>query len=348
MTPLNSQQQQLLFDHAFGLTSESDAAEAERLLTTDPEAVHIYNALRNALSPLDALEVGPCPDVLAERTISGLKDKAQSGQGQARLEQLLEAEQVGASRIKIPFWRNWGDIAAVAAVLVLFVGVVLPALGFTRQRYWRQQCQMQLGNVHAGLASYVSEHDGQLPSVPVAPGSPWWKVGYQGAENHSNTRRAWLLVKQGYVEPDRFICPGRQGSRVVDFDTLEVAQYNDFPERAYVHFSIRIGCPDSRQQGLTVRRAIFADLNPIAEKLPTDYSAPFNLRMCQDLLTSNSTNHNRRGQNVLFCDGSVEFTRQRYTSISEDDIYTLSDMADGCEVRGVEVPSCETDAFLAP
>ena len=106
MTHLDSQQQQLLFDHAFGLTSERDADEAERLLATDPEAVHIYNALRNALSPLEALEVGPCPDVLAERTISVLKDKAQSSEGQVRLEQLLEAEQVGTSRIRIQHLRK--------------------------------------------------------------------------------------------------------------------------------------------------------------------------------------------------------------------------------------------------
>lgn len=348
MTPLDNQQEQLLFDYALGLADECEAAEAERLLTSEPEASHIYQALRNALSPLDSLEVESCPDLLADRTISGLKEKAQVGAGQHRLEQLLQAERVGAVRIKIPFWRNWGDIAAVAAVLVLFVGVVVPALGFSRQRYWQQRCQAQLAGIHSGVASYVSEHDGQLPSVPRTPGSPWWKVGYQGSENHSNTRRAWLLVKQGYVEPRRFTCPGRRESRNLDFDTLEVANYNDFPAPVYMQFSMRVGCPDARRPDMTARRVILADMNPLAEKLPTDYSAPFKLRLCQELLASNSLNHNRRGQNVLLCDGSVEFTRRRYTSVSEDDIYTLSDMADGCEVRGCEVPSCETDAFLAP
>ena len=267
-----------------------------------------------------------------------MKQRAQTGDGQAHLEQLLEAEQDDSAPVRIPFWRNWGDIAAVAAVLVLFVGVVLPALGLTRQRYWQQRCQAQLGGIHSGMASYVAENGGQLPRVAMAPGSPWWKVGYQGAENHSNTRRAWLLVKQGYVSPERFICPGRQEGEDLNFDTLEVARYNDFPGRAYVHFSMRIGCPQSTESDMTGRRVIFADMNPLTEKLPTDFSAPLRLRMERELLTSNSRNHNQRGQNVLFCDGSVEFTRRRYTSISEDDIYTLSEMADGCEVSGHEVP----------
>ncbi len=348
MIPLNDQQEQLVFDYAFGLTSEGSAAEAEALLASHPEAARIHQTLREALSPLDSLPQEVCPDDLAERTVSGLMERVQIGAGRDRLEQLLEAEEEPHSQIGIPFWRNWGDIAAVAAVLVLVVGVLLPTLSHMRQRYWRQECQSQLAGVHGGLVSYVNDHDGRLPSVPVAPGSPWWKVGYQGAENHSNTRRAWLLVKQGYVEPSRFICPGRRESRDLRIETLDVAQYNDFPGRAYIHFSIRVGCPQSQSQGLVGRKVLFADLNPIAERLPSDYSATFNLRMCQDLLTSNSRNHNRRGQNVLFCDGSVEFARRRYTSVSEDDIYVLTDMADGCEVRGYEVPSCETDAFLAP
>jgi len=70
--------------------------------------------------------------------------------------------------------------------------------------------------------------------------------------------------------------------------------------------------------------------------------------MWLDLLTLNSINHNRHGQNVLFCNGSVKFTKKRHTNISNDDIFTLQEMSQGCEVRGCEVPSCETDAFLAP
>ena len=82
MTPLDNQQEQLLFDYAMGLASEGDAADAEKLLETRPEAKHLYQALRSALSPLDSFEVEPCPDYLAEQTISGLKDEARGDAGQ--------------------------------------------------------------------------------------------------------------------------------------------------------------------------------------------------------------------------------------------------------------------------
>jgi hypothetical protein len=348
MTPLNSQQKQLLFDYSLGLTSEQENAEAEGLLASSQEASAICQTIRAALSPLDSLEPEICPDTLAERTIGRLQERARAMSGADRLEELLAAESAGPSVIKVPFWRNWGDIAAVAAVLVLFVGVLLPTLSFARQKYWQSRCQAQLGGIYKGLANYVADNNGQMPSVAMAPGSPWWKVGYQGAENHSNTRRAWPLVQQGYVPLERFVCAGRRESRKLRYDTIKVENYNDFPGRAYIHYSIRLGCPQSQSQGLTLKRVIFADLNPISERLPTTYSEPFRLRLSPDLLTANSANHSGRGQNTLCCDGSVEFVRVRHTSFSDDDFYTLTEMSDGCEVTGCEVPSCETDAFLVP
>jgi hypothetical protein len=353
MTPLNGQQKQLLFDYSLGMTSERDSAEAERLLATHEEAAGIHSALKQALAPLDTLEVGPCPDELADVTVSLLKAEAQT-LAQAlpasdRLETLLAAESVSAPAvIRLPFWRNWGDLAAVAAVMVLFAGVVIPALGMARQKYYQTRCQANLGDIHGGLTRYVSDNDGRLPNVAATPGAPWWKVGYQGAENQSNTRGAWLLVKQGYVPLDAFSCPGRRDDRARG-NTAQIQKLNDFPSRASMHFSMRVCCSEVGKKGLNQRIEIFADRNPISEEFPSDYSKPFlGLRLSPELLTINSRNHRGRGQNALFSDGSVEFTRKRHTRASKDDMYTLAEMSDGCKVSGCEVPSCEKDAFMAP
>jgi hypothetical protein len=85
-----------------------------------------------------------------------------------------------------------------------------------------------------------------------------------------------------------------------------------------------------------------ADWNPLFEEL-SDNSKQFNLRLTKKLLTLNSINHNRRGQNVLFSDGRVEFLKTRF--IGTDDIFTLQDID---VYQGCEAPSCETDFFLAP
>ena len=341
MTPLNSQQHQLLFDYALGLTSEQENAEAERLLASSEEASQLYHIFRSSLEPLDCLEPEACPDALAEQTVNLLKIQAQApvhthvGSGS------------GATIKRIPFWRNWGEIATVAAAIVLFVGVLWPTLSFARQKYLQARCQAQLAGVYDGLTEYAADHSGQLPAVAMAPGAPWWKVGYQGQENHSNTRGAWQLVRQGYVPVDQFMCPGREEDVQIP-DTLQVDNYNDFLSAAHMQYSTRLLCPQGSQVGSSQTRVIFADRNPISERLPSSYDQALRLRLSKDLLTANSTSHSGRGQNVLLCDGSVHFVRERHTSFSDDDIYTLAEMSDGSEMTGCEVPSCETDAFLVP
>jgi hypothetical protein len=348
MTPLNDQQRQLLLDYSLGLTCESETAEAERLLASSPEAAELRGLLTSALSPLDSLESEPCPDDLAERTVRRLREQAQADFGRGRLVELLAAEQSGVPTIRVPFFRNWSEVAAVAAVIVLFVGVFFPASGFMRSKYHQVRCGSQLGAIANGLFSYVSDHDGLLPAVAMTPGAPWWTIGYPGEENYSNTRRGWLLVRLLYVEPGRFVCPARRVAHKPDFATLVIEDHNDFPSRAFIHFSIRIGCLDSDERRLEQRQVLMADLNPLSERLPTDHSASLSIELCEELMTSNSRNHNGRGQNLLLSDGSVEYIKVRRASISSDDIYTLQAMSCGSMVYGVEFPSCEKDTFLAP
>jgi len=348
MTPLSDAQQQLLFDYSLGLTWEHETVEAEQLLSSSPEAAQLHDTLKAALSPLDSVELEPCPDELAERTVARLKEQARLVGSGGRLDQLLSAEQGRGAPLRVPFWRNWTDVAAMAAVLVLFVSVLFPAFGLARQKHWQSQCQSNFADIYGGMANYVTEHDGQLPTVAMAPGAPWWKVGTQGPENPSNTRRVWLLVKLGYVPLSAYVCPARPDSRRKDTGTLAVAEYNDFPTRSYIHYSVRIDCQQSSQPSLGRKRVFLADLNPLSEEFPRDMSVSPSIELHDTLLKSNSRNHRQRGQNVLFCDGSVEFTKTRRTSLSDDDIYALQAMFCGCKVNGCERPASDNDTFVAP
>jgi hypothetical protein len=344
MTELNNQQKQLLFDYCLGLTSEEVTAEAEQLIASNKQAAEIHSKLKTALSPLKTLESESCPDDLADGTIWRLNNLARSSQ--LRLEQLLAGEQARSITDKSRFWRNLGEIVATAAVIVFVAGVLIAPLNLARQKSRQQACLMQLQRIGQGINSYSSDHDGQLPAVATAMGAPWWKVGYQGKENYSNTRHIWLLVKGGYVNPADFICPGRrQGCQTPQLTSSEVQNYNDFPSRKYVTYSFRIRCIKPGEESTGGKKVLIADLNPLFERLPDDYSKPFKLQLDKDLLKLNSINHNRRGQNVLLCDGSATFVKMRNVGVPEDDIFTLQGTN---TYEGVEVPSCETDAFLAP
>ncbi|HEW78899.1 MAG TPA: hypothetical protein ENH34_02885 [Phycisphaerales bacterium] len=343
MTLLSNHQKQLLFDYCVGLTSEKESTEAEALISSNEEAGQIHSKLKAALAPLESVEPEFCPDDLVESTIWRLNNLARSSQ--LRLRQLLATEQTRTVTPKSRFWRNLSEMVATAAVILLVAGVLIAPLKFARQKSWQQRCQAQLRQIWQGINNYSSDYDGKQPAVATAMGAPWWKVGYQGKENHSNTRPVWLLVKGGYVNPSDFVCPGKREGQAIQFDASQAKNYNDFPARRYITYSLRIRCNTQQKQYLPGQKVLISDLNPLFERLPQNYATPFKLELNKNLLTVNSINHNRRGQNILFGDGGVKFVKMRRIGIAADDIFTLQNTD---VYQGVEVPSCETDDFLAP
>jgi len=343
MSPLNNEQKQLLFDYCIGLTSQNETAEAEALISTNKEAAEIHSKLKAAIAPLDSLEPEACPNKLVEHTIWRVQNLA--GSSQRQLQQLLASEQTRNVVVKSQLWWNLGKIAAAAAVFMLIIGVLVPTLSVARQRYRRQRCQMQMGGIFQGLSNYISDHDAQSPAVATTAGAPWWWVGDQGKENHSNTRHIYLLVKGDYVGLNNFVCPCCKKDKSFQVTPSQIRIYKDFPNRNYITYSFQIRCHKTRSGKLRCQGVLMADRNPLFEELPKEFSRQFKLHLTRNLSTLNSINHNRRGQNVLFDDGRVEFRKTRFIGITKDDIYTLQDTN---IYQGCEVPSCETDFFLAP
>ncbi len=343
MSTLNNQQRQLIFDYSLGLTTEKETAEAERLVGSNKQAVELHTALKSITSALDSLESEFCPDELVERTILRLTNTARTSQ--LRLAQLLADEQARSTARPQRLWWNVGRVLAAAAVILIAAGMWFAPLNFVRQKYYQVRCQTQLARIAEGIKQYMADHDGQIPAVATTVGSPWWKVGYQGNDNYSNTRHLWLLVRGGYVEPVNFICPGAMQGQMVRLDGLQVKDYNDFPDRKHVTFSFRIRCDKPQGAYPSGQRILISDLNPLFESLPgPDAKAPV-IQLNKELSNFNSINHNRSGQNVLLDDGSVKFLKTRCFGVAGDDIFTLQNTK---VYQGVEVPLSETDTFLAP
>jgi hypothetical protein len=345
MIPLNRDQKDLIFGYCLGLTSQEQAAEAEALISSNKQAAVIHSKLKATLEPLNSLEPESCPDSLVERTVLRLNSLANSSQD--RLQELLAGEQKREFTTNNWFRLDFARKLATAAVLLIVGSLLITSFramsGYARYHSLRQQCQMQQSSIFQGLHNYISDHDGQPPAVATSAGDPWWKVGDQGNENHSNTRRVYLLVKEGYVKPADFVCRACKCGENIELTPSQLSKFKDFPSRRYVTYSFQINCRQARNGKLLCRNVIMADWNPLFEKLPDDFSTQFSLRLNKQLLTLNSINHNRHGQNVLFGDGRVEFLKTRF--IGTDDIFTLQDTD---VYRGCEAPSCETDFFLAP
>ncbi len=347
MISLTDRQKQLIFDYAIGLTSERQNAQAQELIFSNKQAAELHTKLKSSLSPLDSIAAEPCPDELAEGAIWRFTQAVHASQ--THLETLLAAEQKHKVRSR-GFWRDLASRLATAAVFIIVGFAAITGFrvlsSYTHQRYWQSQCASQLGSIFQGMSNYRADNGDRMPAVATAVNSPWWKLGYQGPENHSNTRPMWLLVKGGYVDDGRFICPAKRNRKTLQIAPATIKLLNDFPGRKFVTYSLRINCRRT-PAALTGRKPIIADLNPIFENanIPNNLLGKFSVVVNDKLLNSNSSNHAGRGQNVLFSDGCVNFLKNRHAGVSMDDIFTLQNTR---RYRGVELPACESDAFLAP
>ena len=207
MTSLNDEHKELIFDYCMGLADPERAVAARSLISSNEEATLLYSNLKATLQPLESVETELCPDELVARTVLRVNTVARSST--ERLQQLIAGEQKQNRTAAAGHW-SWFSAArrlATAAVFVIAASVLFTTFNYMRYDSLRQRCQLQQSGFFDGLRRYMADHDGRQPAVAMQAGAPWYKIGYQGNENQSNTRRVFLLVKNGYIESDSLVCP---------------------------------------------------------------------------------------------------------------------------------------------
>ena len=370
MNKLTQEQQQQILDFYFRCGEHQDIEQGRDLIASSPEAAKLYADLEQSLTELDHVKYEACPDNLVDLTIARLKLAAMSTRTPSTLELLLENERQNLSiqapepayvpqtvnpliTAKLNFLRPMFEILAAAASIAVVAGILFPSLGLARDKYRQVACQDNLRTIGAGFTSFANDNHDRLSSVRVKDGSPWWKIGYQGPEIHSNTRYPFALVKDQYVGGKAFVCRGNKNAQALNCQSSDLEQLYDFPSRNNISYSFMLLC-DKTGNPLQLRRRIIAgDLNPVFvsvfDKMPCQQNiyqrmSQFDrLMLNQQLMQSLSTNHRGRGQNVLYCDGSVEYIKDRV--VNGDDIFTVEGVN---AYTGLESPACDTDIFLAP
>ncbi len=348
MSSLSKDDKDVILDFYFRCADEESINRGRDLVAGNPEAAVLYARLEETLTQLDSIKYGPCPENLVELTVARLKLAASSGETQ--LHKLLTLEQqkdltAQQRRVREPvsvpwsFRENLIKMGALAAGIVIVVGIAFPTLSGMRQKAWRITCNNRLRNVGAGFIRYVSENDGRIPYVATTAGARWSR-----GDKGSNTRHPFLLLKLQYVKPQDLICPGNRNAAAVNIPADQLALHNDFPSTNNFSFSSRIMCDKSSKRLNGRRYILMSDLNPVFESLCTGNSRPpASLIVDEKLIKLLSSNHRGKGQNILRSDGGVEYITVRF--IQGDDIFTI---------RGIrryerrEIPCDEKDTFLAP
>jgi len=353
---ISQQQKDLIFDYYFQCLDQAQAEGAAELIASNPEASKIYNDLKSSLASLETVIDDSCPDELAAQTVAKLRLAASAGK--ARLDVLLAAEQEKTTSsqqakpvtTKHRFWRGL-ELTAAAAMFLVVAGSFFVWNQGVQQVKYKTVCASNMGNIGKSMATYANDNNGRLPSVATTAGSPWWKIGNQGKENHSNTRHNWLLVKNGYTNAKNFICPARKHAKAVKLSPQQLKQYNDFPSRRNVSYSFALMNEQfARRQMAGVADVLMSDRNPIFENAfgnrrerNRSQGKIFQVFINENKLRAMSANHRGQGQNVLLRGGSASFRNGR--RVLNDDIFTVQGID---RYSGNEIPANAGDIFLVP
>ena len=232
------------------------------------------------------------------------------------------------------------DIMAVAAMVVLAVGLGVPGLLHMRERGQRTMCASNLAQIGRGLQAYASEFGDDLPFAGWSTASSWRPTNDPSLDVVRNRKHLFPLVRAQYLPTTVFVCPSERG---VAMPPEQTRQRDDFLESrnvSYANHNMAGVRPTLKSNPALV---VLADDNPLfsdGQPLLEVAAQTFGLR---DPAQSNSRTHGGVGQNILRGNGVTEWTNSPNAGIDGDNIWTLSNVL---RYTGREGPATATDSHL--
>ena len=235
------------------------------------------------LDAMAALIVAPPADVAGTST-AALVGATMGLLGQARGDRVLAFSPAPTRRVRV------ADLISVAALLALGTAVVWPAVSGVRSNAQRIACRGNLAEAAVGFGLYAGDHRSSLPMATASlGGTPWWNVGLPAQSNSANL---FTLARARYTSPQSLSCCSSPGcASTPSCDDMDWRRLGD------VTYSYRVmfGGQNPAWRG-GAGTVVLADRSPVI------------LRAARGEVIfpgENSPNHDARGQNVLFADGSA-------------------------------------------
>ena len=305
------------------------AEQARKRLEEDESFRRHHDDVAHTLSALHLLpEVEPPEDLLG-KTLTRVRPGP-------RIDMLLARE--GSHRRVRPASFSLRELGTIAAVLALTAFVFVPSFRQAGRISTAGQCASHMAQIGTGMESYRSENNGYLPQ---AGRDQWRWLPSKNEESVSNSQGLFKLILGGHAPPESFQCPGGGSGTPATFAVT--AGMTDFPASRFINYSYQhalggggVRRTDPSLAGVTETMAILADETPVFRNgkfWASRVSAP------------TSDNHAGAGQNVLYLDMHVEWTKTASVGVGGNNIY----LAEGIySYRGDETPVSPIDTFLLP
>ena len=313
--------------------SEADAQSIDELVASGWES---GQAESRSAKAADLLALLDCDDPahiqqkssLIDRTMTAVAAEAERSRKRLRLHP-VDGGSLEVGRRSVA----WRDLIAVAAMIMLGLGVVLSVVDGARFGSQQMAGASGLSRASLGFGLFANDHDGRLPVAHDSGlAGRWWEVGNA---DQSHSAHLYLLVRQGYASITDLASPGNPNARIVVDPTAR-----DWAKPAELSYSMQLYAVQAPRLNLTAPTSILlADRSPVIERARRGEAFD---------PTAGSSNFRGVGQNALFSDGSVVFLRSPILD-SGDNIWLPRQAEQGrLHLTGREAPAPDGDIYLGP
>lgn len=328
-----------LLDLHLGRLSAEQRAALEARLGADERLATEHEALAAVFSALDRIKNAPAPPADLTQRIAARVAAAAAAPRLVHPETEVLAE---AQNTRIIRLRGFRDVIAVAAMIVLAIGVGVPGILHMKERNNRMLCARNLAAIGQGMHQYAAVFGDSLPFVGWNKASDSWRPSRgQGLRLLPNRRHVYPLIRTRNAPTSVFICPS---SGDVPMPAEKAELQDDFLESRNVSYAYQnMSGIRPHVSGSAPGMPILSDDNPLFESgRPLFDMAAAHLGL-SDLSQKNSAAHGGAGQNVLTLDGAVKFMASPSAGVNGDNIWTLQRVS---KYTGREGPESATDSHL--
>ena len=253
------------------------------------------------------------------------------------------------------------ELLVVIGIIALLISILLPALNAAKERANRVKCASNLRQVGQGLMLYANDNKGAYPRTRYDPAQDPSSFGFEDADDpfavnmvNDVTAALWMLVRNADLNPEVFTCPSSNQEKDPMMEnniSVPATSRSNFSDANNLSYSYAHPYPKAAAiaLGYKLHSGVVADLAIAADRNEPDKDWKKNQNWNDDQTKqklSNSANHEREGQNVMFNDGHVEWFTNAWCGADMDHIYD-SGFNTGSVARSSQ-PIKALDSLLLP